>query len=246
VLAHPSIKDREDGGLIHMAGPRWRLYEDAAALIEAAVADVRHAAAEATARCGEFHIVLAGGNTPREVYRRLRHLRTDWTAWRIYFGDERCLPAGDPHRNSRMAADAWLSHVALPPHCLHVIPAETGAEAAAEAYGTMLRGVGTFDLVLLGLGEDGHTASLFPGHPWEGASANTDVIAVHDAPKPPPDRVSLAAGRLSRARRVLFLVTGIGKRAAVAAWRAGEAIPAAAVRPEAGVEVLVERPSLPD
>ena len=229
-----------------MPGVRWRPHDDAAALIDAAVADICVAADEATNRRGEFHIVLAGGNTPLEVYRRLRHLAADWSAWRIYFGDERCLPRGDPERNSRMAADAWLSHVPLPPHGVLEIPAERGAEAAAEAYGATLRSVGTFDLVLLGLGEDGHTASLFPGHSWEGGPGNADVIAVHGAPKPPPDRVSLTASRLSRARRVLFVVTGAGKRAAVAAWRAGDAIPAAAVRPPAGVEVLVERVSLPD
>jgi len=220
---------------------RWRVYEHAAALIDAAVADIRDAAAGAIARSGEFHVVLAGGSTPREVYRRLRDLATDWSAWRIYFGDERCLPPGDADRNSRMAATAWLSHVPVPPARVHEIPAERGAEVAAEAYRQTLLGTGTFDLVLLGLGEDGHTASLFPGHPLEGAPGSPDVIAVHDAPKPPPDRVSLTASRLSRARRVLFLVTGAGKRAAVAAWRSGAALPAAAVHPDGGAEVLVER-----
>jgi 6-phosphogluconolactonase len=224
-----------------MVTVRWREYVDSAALIDAAVADIRDAAAAAIGRRGEFHIVLAGGSTPRDVYRRLPELETDWAAWRVYFGDERCLPPGDPDRNSLMAAEAWLAHVPIPQACVHAIPAELGAETAGEAYGHTLRRVGTFDLVLLGLGEDGHTASLFPGQPWEGGPGNPDVIAVHGAPKPPPDRVSLTASRLSRSQRVLFLVTGTGKRPAVAAWRAGRAIPAAAVRPVAGVDVLVER-----
>jgi 6-phosphogluconolactonase len=228
-----------------MTGVLWRKYESAAALIDAAVADIRDSAAAAIGLRGEFHIVLAGGNTPRDVYRRLPELATDWSAWRVYFGDERCLPAGDPERNSRMAADAWLAHVPIPVTRVHAIPAERGPKPAAEAYAEVLRGIGTFDLVLLGLGEDGHTASLFPGRPWEGDPGNPDVIAVHGAPKPPPDRVSLTASRLSRSRRVLFLVTGAGKRAAVAAWRAGAAIPAAAVRPPAGPEVLVETANLP-
>jgi 6-phosphogluconolactonase len=100
--------------------------------------------------------------------------------------------------------------------------------------------VAEFDLVLLGLGEDGHTASLFPGHDWGVRSDAPDVIAVFDAPKPPPQRVSLSAARLSRAREVLFLVEGIAKRDAVARWRMGANIPARSIRPRAGVDVLVE------
>ncbi len=104
---------------------------------------------------------------------------------------------------------------------MHAIPGELGAAAAASAYADTLRDIGDFDMVLLGLGEDGHTASLFPDHDWGVADGAPDTIAIPDAPKPPPERVSLSAARLSRAQSVLFLVEGGSKLDAIARWRAG-------------------------
>lgn len=230
------------------AGPgsaRWIGVADAQALRQAAYRRILDAAARAIERRGWFLIVLAGGSTPREVYRMLRGAHADWSRWQAYFGDERCLPVDDAGRNSAMTADVWLDHVPIPRDQVHAIPAEFGARAAALACGETLRGVGDFDLVLLGLGEDGHTASLFPGRDWGVAASAPDALAVFDAPKPPPQRVSLSATRLSRARAVLFLVEGESKRDAVKQWRAGAGIPARAIRPEAGVDVLVESMLLP-
>lgn len=219
---------------------RWQIFPDAEALRDAAVEMVDQAAQQAIAARGEFHIVLSGGNTPRVVHERLASLKTDWSAWHIYLGDERCLPPHDPERNSCMAQEAWLGSVAIPPMQVHMIPAELGAVRAVQEYAKVLHEVGEFDLVMLGLGEDGHTASLFPGHDWGAADDSPDVLAVHDAPKPPPERVSLSAARLSRAQRVMFLVAGAAKREAVSRWRAGESIPASAITPQTGVDVLVE------
>lgn len=224
---------------------RWQVFPDAEALRDAAVDVIDQAARQSIAARGEFHIVLSGGNTPRAVHERLVSLKTDWSAWHIYFGDERCLPPHHPERNSCMAHDAWLDCVAIPPMQVHMIPAELGAVRAAQEYAKVLREVGEFDLVMLGLGEDGHTASLFPGHDWGTADDSPDVLAVHDAPKPPPERVSLSAARLSRAHRVMFLVTGEAKREAVARWQAGENLPASAIAPEGGVEALVEAAANP-
>ncbi len=226
---------REDGA----QRVRWHAMPDLEALCRAALRRILDAATHAIERRGEFLIVLAGGNTPRGVYRMLRAADTDWARWQVYFGDERCLPIADAERNSQMAADAWLAHVPIPPQHVHAIASELGAQAAALAYAEVLRGVGEFDLVLLGLGEDGHTASLFPGHDWGAASGAPDALAIFDAPKPPPQRVSLSAARLSRTREVLFLVEGESKRAALARWRAGEPPPAAAIRPAGGVDALV-------
>lgn len=228
--------EQGDGG---NANIRWIGVADTAALQRAARNRILDDAARAIELRGQFVIVLAGGNTPAGVYRMLRGADTDWSRWKVFFGDERCLPADDIERNSRMAADAWLDHVSIPRHQIHVLPAELGPESAALAYSETLRSVGDFDLVLLGLGEDGHTASLFPGHDWGDARDAPDVLAVFDAPKSPPHRVSLSARRLSRARAVLFLVAGATKRNAVAQWRMGADIAARAIRPESGVDVLI-------
>lgn len=219
---------------------RWHVLAAADALERTATDKILHAAQQAIARSGAFHIVLAGGSTPRRIYHDLSRKAADWSRWHVWFGDERCLPADAAERNSRMAADAWLDRVPIPSVQIHAIPAELGATAAAAAYARTLAGRGDFDLVLLGLGEDGHTASLFPGHDWGVTATAPDVLAVWDAPKPPPERVSLSAHRLSATRELVFLVSGEGKRQAVAAWRAGADIPAAAIAPAGGVDVLLD------
>lgn len=218
---------------------RWHLMPDRPALDRAAAERILAAAGFAIRARGQFHLVLAGGDTPRGAYRKLRESPGDWAAWHIWFGDERCVPRDDPARNSRMAGEAWLDHVGIPALQIHSIPAELGAERAAQAYAGTLEHVGAFDLVVLGLGEDGHTASLFPGHDWGEAPGAAAALAVLDAPKPPPERVSLSAARLSSTREALFLVSGESKRQALADWRAGKPIPARAVAPTAGVDVLV-------
>lgn len=218
---------------------RWHVTHDEADWLARALAFVREAEAEALAGHAGFDIVLAGGVTPQRLYRALAGEAHDWPRWRVWYGDERCLPPDHPERNSAMAEAAWLRRVAIPTTNIAAIPAELGARAGAEAYARRLAGVGAFDLVLLGLGEDGHTASLFPGHDW--GADGPDVLAVYDAAKPPPERVSLSARRLSAARQVLFLVAGAGKQAAARAWREGAAVPAAAIRPAAGVDVLIDQ-----
>jgi 6-phosphogluconolactonase len=219
---------------------RWHVFPDDASLVANALARVMAAARDAIAQHGAFHIVLAGGNTPRKLYRALRNADADWSRWHVWFGDERCAPPDDPARNSKMARDEWLDHVAVPAGNVHAIPAESGAREAAAVYARELRGADTFDIVLLGLGEDGHTASLFPGQDWALHADSPAAIAVFNAPKPPPERVSLSARRLSNARNVLYLVEGTGKRDAVAAWKRGDAIPAASIAPEAGVDILLD------
>lgn len=219
---------------------RWHAYSTTGKLEQAAVQAILLAARQAIDLRGSFHIVLAGGTTPRRVYESLRGTKTEWTAWHVYFGDERCLPPDHAERNSRMAEQAWLDHVTIPREQIHLIPAERGAEIAASSYAQTLAKIELFDLVLLGLGEDGHTASLFPDHELGNASNAPATIAVLNAPKPPPERVSLSARRLSSARQVMFLVTGGAKRQAAKDWRNGVAIPAAAIAPVGGVDVYLE------
>lgn len=219
---------------------RWHVYPSAKDLVVRAAQAILRIAAEAIAARGAFYIVLAGGETPLAVYKRLRTAEAGWPAWHVYFGDERCLPRDDVGRNDTAIRRAWLAHVAIPPAQVHAIPAEQGPESGAAAYARLLASVDDFDLVLLGLGEDGHTASLFPGTDPGAAAHAPDTLAVTSAPKPPPARVSLSARRLAQTRQVLFLVQGAGKRAAVAAWRRCEDIPARHVSPAGGVDVLLD------
>ena len=225
---------------------RWQWYEQEAEVRQAATQMIAQAAADAIKARGAFHIVLAGGSTPRAVYQTLNALPTDWSAWHVYFGDERVLPADHPDRNSVMAQNAWLGQSPIPLNQIHPIPTELGLEAARASYMQTLAPLGAFDLVLLGLGEDGHTASLFPGHDVGAAQDAPDLLMILDAPKPPPQRISLSAKRLSNAHQVLFLATGAGKREPVQRWMSGEEIPAASIQCANGVDVLLDRAAWPD
>ena len=225
---------------INSVSYRWNRVADQSEMSQVALSTILDNSIKSIKQRGEFHFVLSGGDTPRRIYHQLRFIRTDWSAWHIYFSDERCLLPGDKNLNSRMAGEAWLDHVPIPKSQLYVIPVELGAIRAAYEYARTLRSVGVFDLTFLGLGEDGHTASLFPGHEWGSVPGSPDTLAILTAPKAPQHRVSMSAVRLSRSRQVMFLVSGKSKHMAVAKWRKGNNIPARAVMPIAGVDVLLE------
>jgi 6-phosphogluconolactonase len=217
---------------------RWQVLEDPAAVAAEACRRILAAAERAVSERGIFRLVLAGGRTPEETYRLLAATQNSWPCWEIFFGDERCLPVDDKGRNSVAARRVLLEKVSLRPERIHIIPAELGAVQAARRYAALVKGALPFDLVLLGIGEDGHTASLFPGHRHPEKEL---VHAVFAAPKPPAERVTLSARALSRSRQVLVLATGQEKRAAVAAWKKGADLPIARIRPPSPVEVLLDR-----
>jgi 6-phosphogluconolactonase len=205
--------------------PDWRVFADADALVDELSAALRTEAAAAIAARGAFHLVLAGGTTPLALYRALNRQQVGDARWHVWYGDERCLPVDHPERNSVAIEAAWLSASGIPPENRRPIPAERDSHDAASVYAGWLADVADFDVVLLGMGEDGHTASLFPGHDWDGA----DVLAVHAAPKPPPERVSLSAARLNRSQCVWFVITGAGKREALSRWKKGDPLPVSAI-----------------
>lgn len=212
-----------------MTQPEWRVFDSAEMLVPS-LADALCAEAEAAISArGAFHLVLAGGSTPRALYRALADRNIGDAHWHVWYGDERCLPADHPERNSVMAETTWLAASRIPPAHCRPIPAERGAFEAASVYADWLKGVDDFDVVLLGMGEDGHTASLFPNHDWGEAPGSADALGVQGAPKPPPERVSLSAARLNRSQRVWFVITGSGKRHALRRWAWHEALPVAAV-----------------
>jgi len=200
----------------------------AAIVVESAVAAI-------TAR-GVFHWVLAGGTTPKRCYVVLRDADVDWPNVHIWFGDERCLPVGDAERNDHMADEALLNHVAIPPSQVHRIAAELGPNVAAKAYAALLANAPVMDLVVLGIGEDGHTASLFPDNP--GLDDHRLAVPVYNSPKPPSERVSMGYSVLNATHRCLIMVAGKGKVDAISRIRNGERLPVARVE---GSEWLIDQ-----
>jgi len=225
--------------------PGWRVFSDADSLVERLANALCEAADQAIAARGAFHLVLAGGSTPLALYRALSERGVGDARWHLWYGDERCLPVDHLERNSRMIETAWLATSTIPSGNRHPIPAELGAVQAAALYADQLKAVADFDVVLLGMGEDGHTASLFPGHDWGVEPDSSDVLAVFGAPKPPPERVSLSADRLSRSAQVWFVITGSGKRTAIAHWQAGEALPVAQVHGKQETVAWLDAEALP-
>ena len=179
-------------------------------------------------------LVLTGGGVGIAMLEQVRATvardAVDWAEVEFYWGDERFLPSGDPERNETQARDAFLSALDVDPARVHPMPADTGqgAEAAAAAYAEELAAAGspTFDVLMLGVGPDGHVASLFPGYPQLGVT-DAAAVAVHDSPKPPPTRVSLTLPQLNRAREVWFVVSGSDKAEAVAKALTEGDVPAA-------------------
>ncbi len=216
----------------------WFPCEDADAIALEASKRILKQATQAISNRGVFRFVLAGGHTPEATYSLLAKADAQWSSWEIYFGDERCLAENHPDRNSVMAEKTFLSKVPIPKKNIYPMHSEKGAEIAAKEYTQTIKNITPFDLVLLGIGEDGHTGSLFPGqkHP-----ADEIVSPVHNSPKPPSDRVTMGVDTLSNAQEVIILVSGEGKRDSLRAWKNGKAIPIAEIGNPAPVTVLYDK-----
>jgi 6-phosphogluconolactonase len=232
-----------------MKTPHVEVHEGEFAFDGAAAARIVSAAGRALEEHGEFRLVLAGGSTPGGVYHRLATVHRDaidWSRTRVFWGDERAVPPDHAESNFRLADEVLLSAVGIPAARIHRVRGELPAEDAAESYDAELTKIlgaekpadlgnrAGFDLVLLGIGDDGHTASLFPGSPALEAEGWA-VAALAPASAAIRDRVTLTLAALGTAREVLFLARGEGKRAAVAAVLAPSSseqlLPAARVRP---------------
>jgi len=205
-----------------------RVFADAGELARAAAEWTARVSAEAVAARGVCHLVLAGGTSPKLCYEALRDLEVDWPRLHIWFGDERCVPVGHEDRNDRMADEALLSHVPVPESHIHRMAAELGPEEGAALYAAELAVAPVMDMVHLGMGEDGHTCSLFPGKP--ALSDERLVFGVTDSPKPPPARVTLGYAVLNKARPALVLTAGAAKQEALARIAGGESLPVARVK----------------
>ncbi|HEV8549092.1 MAG TPA: 6-phosphogluconolactonase [Polyangiaceae bacterium] len=174
---------------------------------------IRDVVVESTKSRGRACIALAGGTTPRAVHEVLATLPdVPWERVHVYFGDERNVAADHPDSNYRMAKESLLSRVPIPSDQVHRPAAEqSDRDAAAREYAALLPA--SFDLVILGIGEDGHTASLFPGSTALGEKVRLYVPVV--GPKPPPERLSITPPVLEQARALLMLAAGAGKADAV-------------------------------
>ena len=203
-----------------------RAFDGLDALSEDAVDEIVRVATRSIAERGRFSIALSGGSTPKRAYELLaKRTDVDWAKTEIFFGDDRFVAPDDPRSNYKMAREALLAHVAIPAVNVHAIPTKAATvEAAAELYDRTLRDrLGqaldgcTVDLALLGLGPDGHTASLFPNDaPASERSRWAVAVAAPTAVQPPVPRVTTTLGFLNAARMAIFLIAGADKRPVVA------------------------------
>lgn len=227
-----------------------RVSADPEAASRAAAEAVATRARAAVQRKGTFTLALAGGSTPRRLYDLLATVHREQVPWarlRILWGDERCVPPDDPRSNYAMARETLLDRVPVHPDAVHRIRGELGPEDGAADYHAVVAGIPDLDLVLLGVGADGHTASLFPGQldpddrRWaRGVRAPPGVE--------PPERVTLTLRALNAFHEAIFVVTGTEKRGVVEAAREGEAgdtdpepLPAVRVRPATEPVWIVDR-----
>lgn len=211
--------------------------------------------ASVQAEGGIPHVALTGGSVASVVHRAIAAApevdRVDWSRVELWWGDERFVPAGDPDRNAQQAYHDLLGELPLDPDRVHPMPAsDSGMNvgAAATSYAEELRAHGgaEFDVVMLGMGDDGHVASLFPHQ--SGVMVEDELaIAVTDAPKPPAERISLTLPALNRSRETWMLVTGATKAAAVAQATSSTAstaeCPAAGVEPRRTLRWFLDEPA---
>lgn len=224
------------------AEPEIQLADDLAGVSRLAADAFVRFVQEPIVTCGRATVALAGGATPQRFYELLgsppHSTRLDFSAIRFYFGDERCVPPDDARSNYRMARAALLDSAGVPEESIFRIRGELGQADAADDYEKTLRGhfAGDwprFDLVLLGLADDGHTASLFPRGPELDVAEGW--VTTSRAPAGVPDRVTLTLEAINHARHIMFLVAGESKSAIVARVFAGdESLPATRVRPAGG------------
>jgi 6-phosphogluconolactonase len=244
-----------------MSAPEVVIHAEPDVLAAAAAARLVTRVVDAQSASGWASVVLTGGRTGTAV---LAHVNAspardaiDWQRIDLYWGDERFLPYGDPERNDTQARDALLDHVPVPAERVHSIEPSDGRfgndpDAAADAYAELLASaarpedhasVPTFDVCMLGVGEEGHVASVFPESPAVYETERT-VVAVRNCPKPPPTRVSLTLPAIRRSAEVWLMTTGAGKAAAVAMalGGAGETqLPAAGARGQRRTLWLLDR-----
>lgn len=218
----------------------WVVFSDAESLAQQCVADILLRAKLAIQQKGSFHFMTAGGTTPNRCYQLLSEKQADWSHWHIYMGDERVLPFNHAERNSQALLLHWLNKQQIPTKNIHFMNTEAGANESAKKYANLIASMDVVDVCLLGMGEDGHTASLFPEHekinPVQAVFAEhranplkhpkkhqhseqlAPIVIEHNSPKPPSQRVSVSYATLAKCALVIKLITGKNKQNAIQQW----------------------------
>lgn len=218
-----------------MSSPRIEVHDDGPALASAVAGLLVSRLAAAQAKGLEPHLALTGGSIADAIHHKVPGVPSDldWSKVDFWWGDERFVPRDSPDRNAGAARTAFLDPVGVDPERVHEIGSSDDFDSvadAAEAYDREIRdhGSATFEVVMLGVGPDGHVASLFPDQPTLDVDDEV-AVAVTDSPKPPPERVSLTLAALNRTRATWLVVSGSEKAEAVARALAGGDVPAARV-----------------
>jgi 6-phosphogluconolactonase len=215
---------------------RLTTFADAESTAARAAVEIARALEQAREQRGVAHLALSGGSTPKRTYELLTTALEDWEGVEIWFADERCVGPEDQESNYRMAAETLLRPAAIDPARVHRMIGELGPDQGARDYAEELLAhvsladgnsppsptsapstLPVLDLIALGIGPDGHIASLFPGAPTLDAGEQAICLGVTNSPKPPPERITLSLAVLRAARRCLLLATGAGKADAIAA-----------------------------
>jgi len=228
------------------------IYSTHQELGEAAAAYVSRLSEQAIADRGKFTVALSGGSLPKLLCPSLvaepLHSQIDWSAWHVFWADERCVPLTHPDSNYGLADEYLFEHVDIPTEQIYPLNSTIPCSQAAKDYQDALRRVfqpdsnqlPRFDLILLGMGEDGHTASLFPNHPLLGET-NRWVAPIFDSPKPPPERITLTLPVINNARHIVFITSGTSKAGVLAEMMASAAstkkLPAQMIQPVNGGEL---------
>lgn len=199
----------------------WYVYDTFDHASKAAADHISHLIKNSLLEKDIAHVILPGGNSPKVCLNYISEKKLSWEKVHWYLGDERCCPIGHPDRNDRMLSENLWSR--LSSTNIHPIPAELGAEDAAETYRKLVDQIEFFDVAFLGLGEDGHTASLFPGN--KALDDPRSVVPVYNSPKPPANRVTLGISSLKKTKSRIILTGGSTKADIITRIKSGDDLP---------------------
>ncbi len=208
----------------------YHIYDNTEQLAEAAAHFIVQKINECLRHQPRCRIALPGGNTPAPCLDKLSRFALPWEQIEWYMGDERCLPTGDRERNDSMVSKTLFNGQGPSKKHFYPIKAELGAEEAVKDYQPKIEAFDAFDIVILGMGEDGHTASLFPNN--KALTSQDSVVAVFHAPKLPEERVSLSLNTLIKAKYRIVLTSGESKKEVLKRLTMGEKLPISLIGPK--------------